>query len=104
MSTLHTVNKSPFDRPSLTSCLGQCPPGGADAVILIEDAVIGARKGSALAGLVEKSLGQCKIYAIAPDLDARGLKAEDLVPGIEAVDYGGFVDLAAQHTRTQSWL
>lgn len=102
MSTLHTVNKSPFDRPSLSSALGHCLPG--DAVILIEDAVVGARKGTGFATLIEQSLGQCKIYAMGPDLDARGLKAEDLVAGIETVDYGGFVDLAAAHARTQSWL
>lgn len=102
MSTLHTVNKSPFEKLSLASCLGHCLPG--DAVILIEDAVVGARKGTAVAALLEQSLGRCRIYAMAPDLDARGLAPEDLVPGIEAVDYGGFVDLASQHSRTQSWL
>ncbi len=102
MPTLHTVNKSPFERPSLASCLNHCRPG--DAVILIEDGVVGARKSSSVSPAIENSLEQCKIYALAADLAARGMKPEDLVPGVETVDYGGFVDLAARHSRTQSWL
>ena len=44
MSTLHTVNKSPFERNSLRTCLGHLTVG--DAVLMIEDGVIGARKGA----------------------------------------------------------
>lgn len=102
MSTLHTVNKSPFDRPSLASALGHALAG--DAVLLIEDAVVGARKGSSSAKAIEASLASCKVYVLGPDAAARGMKAEDLVSGVESVDYAGFVDLAANHARTQSWL
>jgi len=102
MSTLHTVNKSPFDRPSLSSCLGHCMPG--DAVLLIEDGVVGARKGSASAAAIEASLKDCSIYVLEADTAARGMSADDLVAGVETVDYGGFVDLAVKHDRTQSWL
>ena len=102
MSTLHTVNKSPFDRPSLQSCLGHCLKG--DAILLIEDAVVGARKGSASASGLENALKECSIYVLQADAAARGLDAGDMVAGIETVDYGGFVDLAAKHDRTQSWL
>jgi tRNA 2-thiouridine synthesizing protein B len=102
MSTLHTVNKSPFERTSLVSCLGHCLPG--DAVLLIEDGVVGARKGASSSAPVAAALGACKIYALAGDLAARGIRKEDLVAGVEAVDYAGFVDLAVRHARTQSWL
>ena len=43
MSTLHTVNKSPFGNGTLLSCLNHCKPG--DAVLLIEDGVYGALQG-----------------------------------------------------------
>ncbi len=102
MSTLHTVNKSPFDRPSLASCLAHCLPG--DAVILIEDGVVAARKGSAAAQAVETSLAQCKVYVLGPDAAARGVAGDTLVAGVGSVDYAGFVELAATHDRTQSWL
>ena len=102
MSTLHTVNKSPFERNSLASCLGHTKAG--DAVLLIEDAVVGARKSGSFAGNLAAAGKSCAIYVLGPDLAARGMKAEDLAPGIETVDYAGFVDLAAKHDRCQSWL
>ncbi len=102
MSTLHTVNKSPFDRPSLTTCLAHVAQG--DAVLMIEDGVVGARKGSAFADTLRARTPTCAIYVLAPDLAARGMKAEDLIEGIKLVDYTGFVDLAAENKRVVSWL
>jgi tRNA 2-thiouridine synthesizing protein B len=102
MSTLHTVNKSPFDRPSLTSCLNHLMPG--DAVLLIEDGVIAARKGSAFSGPLEAAMKDCSVYVLSPDSSARGIGDGDMVSGIETVDYGGFVGLVVKHDRTQSWL
>lgn len=102
MSTLHTVNKSPFERSSLTSCLDHVTQG--DAIVLIEDAVVGARKGSAFAEALRLKLGSCGIYVLAPDLKARGIKDEDIAEGIALVDYGGFVDLAASKARVCAWL
>jgi tRNA 2-thiouridine synthesizing protein B len=102
MSTLHTVNKSPFERSTFMSCLGHLQPG--DAVLMIEDGVVGARKGGAFAGALANAAGACKLFVLGPDLAARGLKESDLIDGVTVVDYGGFVDLAASHDRTNSWL
>ena len=102
MSTLHTVNKSPFERSSLHSCLGHLTAG--DAVLLIEDGVVGARKGSVAVAMVQAALQNSKVYALAPDLAARGIKAADVIDGIQLVDYAGFVDLVTQHARTAAWL
>ncbi|MDE2578881.1 MAG: sulfurtransferase complex subunit TusB [Hyphomicrobiales bacterium] len=102
MSTLHTVNKSPFERSSLKSCLDHVSAG--DAVLLIEDGVVGARKGSQFAGALAAKNGACAIYALGPDLAARGMKASDLVDGVKVVDYAGFVDLAAEKSRVCAWL
>jgi tRNA 2-thiouridine synthesizing protein B len=44
-----------------------------------------------------------KVYALQPDVDARGM-AGKLVEGITAVDYAGFVDLVTEHSNNQSWL
>lgn len=102
MSTLHTVNKSPFERNSLHSCLGHLTVG--DAVLMIEDGVLGARKGSVAVAMVQAAMPDCKVYALAADLAARGIKAEDVIDGVQLVDYGGFVDLVTQHARTAAWL
>ncbi len=102
MSTLHTVNKSPFERNPLQSCIGHLTAG--DVVLMIEDGVVGARKGSSAAAMVQAALASGNVYALSPDLAARGIKAEQLIDGVQTVDYGGFVDLVAQHTRTVAWL
>ena len=96
------VNKSPFERTALESCVRHLSEG--DAVLMIEDAVIGARRGSAVAAMLEDAMKSGTVYALAADLSARGINPEQTVPGTKIVDYGGFVDLVTQHDRTVSWL
>ncbi len=102
MATLHTVNKSPFERNALQSCVQHMSAG--DTVLMIEDAVIGARKGSAAAEMLEEAMKTGSVAVLGADLAARGLKAEDIVTGATVVDYAGFVDLVAGSDRTVAWL
>ena len=102
MATLHTVNKSPFERNSLSTCVAHLNAG--DSMLMIEDAVIGARKGSSSAALVETAMKSGTVYVLAADLAARGMSADDIVAGTKVVDYGGFVDLVTGHDRTVTWL
>jgi tRNA 2-thiouridine synthesizing protein B len=99
---LHTVNKSAFERNALESCLGHAQPGSA--VLMLEDGVYGAIKGSRLESTVAQAAQNIKLYVLGPDLAARGLSQEKLISGISIVDYGGFVDLAAESSAVQSWL
>jgi tRNA 2-thiouridine synthesizing protein B len=48
-------------------------------------------------------MGTIKVYALWPDVEARGMQ-DRVIEGIKMVDYGGFVDLVAEHTNCQSWL
>ena len=102
MSTLHTVNKSPFSTQSLMSCLNHCKAG--DAVLMIEDGVYGALASSGMADLVRVKTANVSIYVMTPDADARGLPADKLLGEVGGVDYAGFVNLVTEHDRTQSWL
>lgn len=101
MTTLHTVNKSPFTHSELESCLDICRTG--DAVLLIENGVIAAKKGNLwhnhLTAAANKGI---RVYALKNDLLARGLSAEQCAP-IKAIDYAEFVELTCNHQRTQSW-
>ncbi len=98
---LHIVNKSPLTRNSLESCLRIAAPGGA--LLLIEDGVYAAARGSAVEGRVTAALAKFRIYALLPDLEARAV-ADRVIDGVATVDYGGFVDLVAEHDACQSWL
>lgn len=97
---LHIINKSPLSNSSLDSCLRVTESG---EILLIEDAVYAATKGSALEGKMREVMGKIKIHVLMPDLEARGL-ADRLIDGISPVDYGGFVDLVAASKNCQSWL
>ena len=102
MSTLHTINKSPFDRPSLQSCLRLAADG--NAILLFEDGVYGAMKGNAVADLVEKSLSNKTIYVLGPDMKARGVDESKLIDGIKVVDYKGFVELTVENDKVNAWV
>ena len=102
MSTLHTVNKSPFGNGAFLSCLKHCKPG--DAVLLIEDGVYGAIEGSAVAAEVKAELDEVALYVLDGDAKARGIDAGRMLGDATTVGYDGFVDLVAEHDRTQSWL
>jgi tRNA 2-thiouridine synthesizing protein B len=102
MSTLHTVNKSPFERSAFISALNHLRPG--DALLMLEDGVVGARKSSAFAGILENAAKICSVYVLGPDLAARGMGENDVIAGAQLVNYGGFVDLVGSHDRTQAWL
>lgn len=98
---LHIVNKSPFERNSLESCLRLVSKDSA--VLLIEDGVYGATKGSSVESKVQAALANVKVYALGADLQARGV-ADRVLDGVSVVDYGGFVDLVTEHSNLQSWL
>lgn len=97
---LHIVNKSPLDRNALDTCLATAQPGGA--LLLIEDGVYAATSGAS-ADKLKQAMGRLKVYALKPDLEARGM-ADRALEGVTLVDYGGFVDLVTEHATCQSWL
>ncbi|MDO9285889.1 MAG: sulfurtransferase complex subunit TusB [Aquabacterium sp.] len=98
---LHIVNKSHAQTRSLQSCLRFAKPG--HAVLLIEDAIYAATAPGAADSGLAAALANLKVYALQPDVEARGM-AGRLVDGITAVDYAGFVDLVTGHPNNQSWL
>ncbi len=101
MSMLHTVNKSPFERDSLATCLRLASKG--HAVLLIEDGVFGAMSGTEHSAMVE-NMKDVSFYVLGPDLKARGMSEERLIDGVKVVDYKGFVDLVAENDTCSSWL
>ena len=97
---LHIVNKSPLERNSLAACL-RIATGGT--ILLIEDAVYDAVRGTATEAAIREAQQRFRIVALKPDLDARAV-GERIIEGIATVDYEGFVDLVAEHPNCQSWL
>ena len=97
---LHIVNKSPLLNSALASCLRLAQDG--EAVILIEDGIFAATQGVAAGCGLADAVGRLEVYALAPDVDARGMTGR-LTDGVKAVDYAGFVKLVVEHHTNQSW-
>jgi tRNA 2-thiouridine synthesizing protein B len=102
MSTLHTVNKSPFEKNSLDACLKYA--GSGANLLLIEDGIYAALQGTRFEQRVKTALDSVKVFVLGPDLKARGFSEERVIEGISVVDYAGFVDLAAENAKVQAWL
>lgn len=101
MTTLHTVNQSPFQQQTLKSCLSVCQTG--DAILLIEEGVYATLPSSPTSEPMQalKDRG-VELYALTPDLEARGL-GQRRPDWIQPLDYTGFVRLSSQHQSVQSW-
>ena len=102
MSILHIVNKSPFERNTLDSCLRLAAKGSS--VLLFEDGVIGAMQNSKYSNQVTAAMNDISFYVLGPDIKARGLSDNKVIDGINVIDYDGFVDLTTEHKTVQSWL
>jgi tRNA 2-thiouridine synthesizing protein B len=99
---LHLVNKSPFERNALDSCLRLAKAGSS--VLLLEDGVYAALSKATHAEAIGKRMEDLAFYVLGPDVSARGLDDMALIDGINVVDYGDFVDLVVEHDVSQSWL
>lgn len=101
MSTLHTINKSPYAHNSLATCLQVCTED--DGILLLEDGVFGVLTSAPGAEELQAHITRgVKVYALINDIKARGLE-EKLAPDIKLVDYNAFVQLTLDHRCVQSW-
>lgn len=101
MPDLFTVNKSPFEKNSLAQVIKFSGEGAA--ILLLEDGVYGASKGTVFESLITGASDK-KFYALEPDLMARGIAEDRVIDGVELVDYAGFVDLVVANDKVQAWL
>lgn len=100
MSTLHTVNKSPFTDNCLRSCLLLCT--SKDALLLIEDGVYGGTSQSPCAEDIRAKIQLgVSVYALKQDTLARG--ELEVLEGITLIEDKDFVRLSCEHQCIQSW-
>ena len=83
---LHIVNKSYCLSTTLQSCLRLARPG--HALLLTEDAIYAATQASAALSGLASAVTTLKVYALQPDVEARGM-AGKLADGVTAIDYAG---------------
>lgn len=96
---LHIINKSPYMKSSLESCVRVAQ--NDDPILLTEDGVLAALDGGTAAEIVKAALKSRAVYALSADIKARNVNR--LVSGVKVIDYNGFVELVEQH-RPMTWL
>ena len=88
---LYIMAKSPLNTRDLEQC-SNLKKANDSKVLLIEDAVIAAKKGIITEHIIEKfQKDGIAVYALKADLEARAIK--NLNDYIKIIDYDGFVDL-----------
>lgn len=98
---LHLVNYSFSGPVEADRCIARL--GDQDHLLFIGNGVISSVMASAAAVEIQSAIQRISIFALAPDLAVRGIPLDALVPGVQTVDYSGFVELAAEHGPVHSW-
>ena len=75
------------------------------AFVLIHDGVIGTSKSGRMPTILDKLLNlSISVFALLPDLLARGIKPNTVDPRIKCIEYDDLVDILAQTPKVASWM
>lgn len=101
-ATLFIIERAIRDASRLNRLLDRS--GTGNSVLFIQDSVYTLRTGSMATNLVARCVETNTVYALLPDLKARGFGENEIISGITLLDYPGFVDLTVIHTKINRWL
>ncbi len=77
---------------------------GLDDVIFLENAIFQLNKNAALNVELDQMLNnRVHLYVLEVELETRGIKVDELVLGIEVIDYSRFVELTESNKVINRW-
>ncbi|MGZ5056002.1 MAG: sulfurtransferase complex subunit TusB [Methylobacter sp.] len=94
---LHLVFQSPIE----TAVLERIDSG--DVVVFLENAVLRLLQNSVISGAVTQQLGKNRFCVLSDDIAIRGISPNELIEGLEVIDYAGLVELTVNNPVIQSW-
>ena len=94
---LHVISQSPIE----TAVLDRIETG--DSIIFLENAVLRILQNGDLKEALAQLQPHCRLFVLSDELTIRGIRSEELVNGIEVIDYIGFVDLTVAHELIKTW-
>jgi len=94
---LHLIIQSPIDRAIFQRL------GAGDDVLFLDKSVLNLLQRGSLSTVLRSLLTQHQLYALADDLEVRGISSAELLMGIKVIDYAGFVDLTVNNPLIQTW-
>lgn len=94
---LHLVYQSPLQLPVLQRMA--C----GDAVLFMENALLNLSKDGRFASVLEKMRQTQSLFVLREDIEIRGIEENELISGIQVIDYQAFVTLSCEHEVIQTW-
>jgi tRNA 2-thiouridine synthesizing protein B len=94
---LHLIFQSPIE----TAILERVDSG--DDVVFLENSVLRILQKGGLCGILTGLLKRNRLCVLADDIEIRGITADELVNGIEVIDYAELVRLTVKNAVIQSW-
>lgn len=94
---LHLISQSPVE----TAVLERIDTG--DSVVFLENAVLRVLHNGSLSETLMQLSARNRLYVLSDELTVRGIRSEELVRGIEVIDYTGLVELTVRHPLIQTW-
>lgn len=94
---LHLVFQSPVE----IAILERIDAG--DDVVFLENAVLRVLQQGNLNNALTELLKSTRLYVISDDMAVRGILPDELVKGLEVIDYAGLVTLTVNNPVIQSW-
>lgn len=95
---LHLVSQSPIE----TAIFDRLHEG--DEIVFLENAVLRLLRTGDLNNTLSELLKIHSLYAMTDAIAVRGITAEELVQGINIIDYTELVKLTVKHPAIQSWV
>lgn len=94
---LHLIFQSPIE----SAILERIDSG--DVVVFLENAVLRILQNGLLSGTLTQQLKRNRLCVLSDELVVRGITADELVNGIEVIDYSELVELTVINPVIQSW-
>jgi tRNA 2-thiouridine synthesizing protein B len=94
---LHLVFQSPIE----TAVLERIDSG--DVVVFLENAALRLLQNSNKNNEITQQLSRNRLCVLSDDLVIRGIGFNELVNGVEVIDYAALVELTINSQVTQSW-
>jgi tRNA 2-thiouridine synthesizing protein B len=94
---LHLIFQSPIDDAILERI------DSGDDVVFLENSVLRILQEGSLSDTLSRLLNYNHLYVLADDIEVRGIGADELVNGIEVIDYSELVRLTVKNPVIQTW-
>lgn len=94
---LHLIFQSPIEAAILKRI------DSGDVVVFLENAVLQTLQNSVIGITLTQQLGSNRLCVLSDDIAVRGISPDELVKGIEMIDYAGLVELTVDNPVIQSW-